>query len=62
MVNDAKSNRLILPSLIIATLSTYPPSIVDYFPEAEQGRAMTLTAAATILVVVKQPGSITENV
>ncbi len=28
MVNDDKSNRLILPSLIIATLSTYPPSIV----------------------------------
>ncbi|MCK5670940.1 MFS transporter [Candidatus Bathyarchaeota archaeon] len=27
-MNDDKSNRLILPSLIIATLSTYPPSIV----------------------------------
>jgi predicted MFS family arabinose efflux permease len=28
MVDDVKRNRLILPSLIIATLSTYPPSIV----------------------------------
>lgn len=28
MVDDVKRNRLVLPSLIIATLSTYPPSIV----------------------------------
>jgi len=28
MVDEVKRNRLILPSLIIATLSTYPPSIV----------------------------------
>ena len=28
MVNETKRNRLILPSLLIATLSTYPPSIV----------------------------------
>jgi predicted MFS family arabinose efflux permease len=28
MVNETKPNRLILPSLLIATLSTYPPSIV----------------------------------
>ena len=28
MVKETKPNRLILPSLLIATLSTYPPSIV----------------------------------
>jgi len=28
MVSETKPNRLILPSLLIATLSTYPPSIV----------------------------------
>jgi len=28
MVKESKRNRLILPSLLIATLSTYPPSIV----------------------------------